>query len=91
MVSVSLNSCSIRLTPLFGKASKENHSGKDDGSNGANRKKLTRTPGDLGKRQRRASRANGSSDTSDHEVVSKEGSSQRCRFCEHGYKGSRGY
>ena len=30
-VLVSLNSCSIRSTLLFGKASKENHDGKDDG------------------------------------------------------------
>ena len=49
-VPLSLNSWLTRSTPLLGKASKEKHGGRDDGSNGANGKESARTPRDLGKR-----------------------------------------
>ena len=50
MVSISLNSWSICLTLLFGKALRENHGGRDDGLNGTNGKEPARIMGDLGKR-----------------------------------------
>ena len=49
-ISISLNSCLIRSTPLFSSTLRENHGEKDDGLNGTNEKEPTRTPRDLGKR-----------------------------------------